>query len=225
MSTREREFLSKTSGSIKCKSCRFEPPDFVLKAISRRLEEFRLLGKRGQVTFDFRPFLELEIDATIESELAFCISTANSSAKSGLKFQKMLEDKDVFAMTVSDFEAILKSAGVRFYKRKAVYVKEAMEKLQKMEISEDDSARDVLVREIRGLGYKEASHFLRNIGREFAILDRHILEWLGVSQRSLSRKKYLEIEEKFREIARRVEKSVSELDLLLWSMKTGMVLK
>ncbi|MEM0266937.1 MAG: N-glycosylase, partial [Archaeoglobaceae archaeon] len=136
-----------------------------------------------------------------------------------------LEDRDVFAMSVSDFEELLKSAGVRFYKRKAVYIKEAMEKIQKIKIPDDDSAREVLVKEICGLGYKEASHFLRNIGRDFVILDRHILEWLGVSQRSLSKKKYLEIEEKFKEIAKRTGKSVSELDLLLWSMKTGLVLK
>ncbi|MEM0352889.1 MAG: N-glycosylase/DNA lyase [Archaeoglobaceae archaeon] len=225
MSTREKEFLSKTSESIKCKRCRFEPPEFVIDAIKQRIREFKTLGERGQVTFNFKPFLELEIDATVETELAFCISTANSSAKSGLKFQKMLEDRDVFAMSVSDFEELLKSAGVRFYKRKAVYIKEAMEKIQKIKIPDDDSAREVLVKEICGLGYKEASHFLRNIGRDFVILDRHILEWLGVSQRSLSKKKYLEIEEKFKEIAKRTGKSVSELDLLLWSMKTGLVLK
>lgn len=222
---REKEFLSETSESIKCKKCRFEPPEFVIEAIKQRIKEFEMLGKNGQVTFNFRPFLELEIDATIESELAFCISTANSSAKSGLRFQKSLENKDLFAMSISDFEDILKSAGVRFYKRKAVYIKEAIKKLQTIEIPEDERARDVLVKEICGLGYKEASHFLRNIGRDFVILDRHILEWLGVSQRSLSKKKYLEIEKKFRDIAKRTGKSVSELDLLLWSMKTGLVLK
>ncbi len=222
---RGKEFLSKTSESIKCKSCRFEPPEFVIEGIRQRIKEFEMLGKNGQVTFNFRPFLDLEIDATIETELAFCISTANSSAKSGLKFQKMLEDKDVFAMGVLDFEDLLKSAGVRFYKRKALYIKDAIEKLRNMKIPDDERARDFLVKEIRGLGYKEASHFLRNIGRDFAILDRHILEWLGVSQRSLSRKKYVEIEENFKEIAKRTGKSVSELDLLLWSMKTGLVLK
>lgn len=224
MSTKEKESLSKTSESIRCKAI-VEPPEFVLKAIKQRIREFKALGKHWQVTFDFRPFLELEIDATIESELAFCISTANSSAKSGLKFQKTLEDKDIFAMSVSDFEVLLKSSGVRFYKKKAVYIKEAIEKLQKIEIPDDETSRDVLVKEIRGLGYKEASHFLRNIGRDFAILDRHILRWLGVNQKSLGRKKYLEIEEKFKEIAKRTEKSVSELDLLIWSMKTGLVLK
>lgn len=222
---KDKEYSSKTSESIKCKTCRFEPPEFVIKAIKQRIKEFEKLGKHGQVTFDFKPFLELEIDATIESELAFCISTANSSAKSGLKFQKMLEGKDLLAMVVSDFETLLKSAGVRFYKRKALYISEAMKRFQSLKIPEDETARDVLVKEICGLGYKEASHFLRNLGRDFVILDRHILEWLGFNQRHLSRRKYLEIEEEFKEIAKRTGKSVSELDLLIWAMKTGLVLK
>lgn len=222
---KEKEFSSEISESIKCKTCRFEPPEFVIEGIKQRIKEFKTLGEQGQVTFDFRPFLDLEIDATIESELAFCISTANSSAKSGLKFQKMLEGRDVFALGLIDLEELLKSTGVRFYKRKAIYIKEAIKKLRTIKLPEDESARDLLVKEIYGLGYKEASHFLRNIGRDFVILDRHILDWLGVSQRSLSRKKYLEIEEKFRDIAKRTGKSVSELDLLLWSMKTGLVLK
>ncbi|MEM0350300.1 MAG: N-glycosylase/DNA lyase [Archaeoglobaceae archaeon] len=223
---REKEFLLKTSESIKCKTCRFEPPEYVLNAIKQRIREFKKLGSDGHVRFNFEPFMELEIDATIESELAFCISTANSSAKAGLKFQKMLEDRDIFAMSVETFEELLKSAGVRFYKKKAFYIKNAINKIHSLNIPEDEAARDLLVKEIMGLGYKEASHFLRNIGREnFAILDRHMLDWLNVKQRVLSRKKYMELEEKLREIARRIGKSLAELDLLIWSMKTGMVLK
>uniref|UniRef100_A0A7J2TJZ0 8-oxoguanine DNA glycosylase/AP lyase n=1 Tax=Archaeoglobus fulgidus TaxID=2234 RepID=A0A7J2TJZ0_ARCFL len=226
MLKKEKESLSKTSESIKCKVCRFEPPEFVLEAIRQRIKEFQKLGRDGYTRFKFQPFLDLEIDATTETELAFCISTANSSAKAGLRFQKMLEGRDIFSMSVMDFEELLKKSGVRFYRKKAVYIRDAIKKFHSISLPEDDTARDLLVKEISGFGYKEASHFLRNIGREnFAILDRHILEWLEIKQRNLSRKKYLEAEQKVREIASRLGKSVAELDLFIWSMKTGMVLK
>ncbi|MEM2176904.1 MAG: N-glycosylase/DNA lyase [Archaeoglobaceae archaeon] len=218
--------MSEISGSIKCKKCRFEPPQFVLDSIERRIREFEKLGKNGTVMFDFKPFLELEIEATIESELAFCISTANSTAKSGLRFQKALEDMNLYTLNVEKIEELLRNSGVRFYKKKALYIKDAMQKFQKLRIPDSDDARDILVREILGFGYKEASHFLRNTGRKnLAILDTHILDWLGVEKKSLSRRRYLEIEKKMQEIAGRIRKSVAELDLLIWAMKTGAVLK
>ena len=86
---------------------------------------------------------------------------------------------------------------------------------------------------MKGLGYKEASHFLRNIGvgLDLAILDRHIIKNLkryGVIEevpKSLTPKKYLEIEEKMKEFARRIDIPMPELDLLFWSMETGEVFK
>jgi len=39
-----------------------------------------------------------------------------------------------------------------------------------------EATREFLVKEVKGVGYKESSHYLRNIGyRNLAILDRHIL--------------------------------------------------
>jgi N-glycosylase/DNA lyase len=83
------------------------------------------------------------------------------------------------------------------------------------------------------MGYKEASHFLRNIGfaDDLAILDRHILKNLkifGIIEeipKSLSKKKYLEIEEKMRNLANEVNIPVSHLDLLFWSKETGEIFK
>jgi N-glycosylase/DNA lyase len=94
--------------------------------------------------------------------------------------------------------------------------------------------RDWLAREprIKGLGYKESSHFLRNIGlKGYGILDKHVLRCLadlGVvdSPRPPStRNAYLEKEEQLRRFARRARIDFDELDLVLWSMKTGEVLK
>lgn len=100
--------------------------------------------------------------------------------------------------------------------------------------SDPQSRRDWLARtrNIKGLGYKEASHYLRNIGfRGYAILDKHILRSLaelGVVESPeppSTRARYLETEELLREFAGRVRIDFDELDLVLWSMKTGEILK
>ena len=94
--------------------------------------------------------------------------------------------------------------------------------------------RDWLAQEkgIKGLGYKEASHFLRNIGlKGHAILDKHVmrclsdLEIVENSRPPTTRGRYLEIEERLRKLALEVQVDFDELDLVLWSMKTGEVLK
>ena len=94
--------------------------------------------------------------------------------------------------------------------------------------------RDFLARNraVKGLGYKEASHFLRNIGfRGYAILDMHIvnsLRELGVINASVkptSRKGYLAIERKMARFAEEIGIDMDHLDLLLWSRKTGEILK
>jgi len=93
--------------------------------------------------------------------------------------------------------------------------------------------REALAREIRGLGMKEASHFLRNIGigGDLAILDRHILRNLAKYRiidevpKVLSRKAYLGIEEKMRCFSRSIGIPMDELDLLLWAKETGIVFK
>ena len=94
--------------------------------------------------------------------------------------------------------------------------------------------RDWLAKDprVKGLGYKEASHFLRNIGfKGYGILDKHIvrslheLKVINSPKPPSSRGKYLEAEEKMRRFANRAGINFDELDLLLWSMKTGEILK
>ena len=84
-----------------------------------------------------------------------------------------------------------------------------------------DETCEWLVKHVKGLGYKEASHFLRNIGysSELAILDRHVLKNLkkhGVISRiaPLTPKRYRATNEK---VAKQVGISMGELDLLFWS--------
>ncbi len=201
----------------------------VIDAIERRLKEFEKLGRCGKVTFDFRPFLDLKIKATIETELAFCISTANSSALSGLKFQKSLEDLSLNDLSVEEIERLMREAGVRFASRKAKYVKIAIDKFDIVERAlklDDFSARRELLK-LKGLGMKESSHFLRNVGRKsLAIVDRHILRWLErMGYKFRLPKDYLKAEETLRKIAEEKRLTLSELDLVIWFEMTGKVLK
>ena len=92
--------------------------------------------------------------------------------------------------------------------------------------------REYLVENIKGIGYKEASHFLRNIGhRNLAILDRHILKNLKDLKvindipKSLSKNKYFEIEKKFSNFSKEINIPMDELDLLFWSIETGEVFR
>jgi N-glycosylase/DNA lyase len=106
---------------------------------------------------------------------------------------------------------------------------------ERLESFEDPvERRDWLARtrEIKGLGYKESSHFLRNVGyRGYAILDKHILRCLaevGVldsPQPPATRARYLSTEERLRRFAGDLGLDFDELDLVLWSMKTGEILK
>ena len=106
----------------------------------------------------------------------------------------------------------------------------------KSKISTKDiiATRDWFVDNIKGMGYKEASHFLRNIGlgRNIAILDRHILKNLkryGVIAKIPdsvgSRKVYMGIEDKMRLFSKSSGIPLDELDLLFWSLQTGFIFK
>jgi len=212
------------------------------EVIKQRLEDFERLGSIGEVEFDFRPYLDLKFKSTLLSELAFCISTANSSAAAGLKFQNSLAKLDLplslKSISEKEIKVLLKKAGVRFHNRKAQYVKKAFENfeiegLENTESTED--ARKYLLKNVKGLGFKEASHFLRNIGKkDVAIVDRHIIKCLPdylenrgkyIKNSTLTPKKYMECEKTLKEMALERGMSLAELDLWLWHEKTGKILK
>ena len=97
--------------------------------------------------------------------------------------------------------------------------------------NQGNNLRDWIVKNVKGLGYKEASHFLRNIGfDDFAIIDFHIVDLLAdynliKKPKNLNRKKYLEIEKILRKISRKTGLTLAELDLYLWYLETGKILK
>jgi N-glycosylase/DNA lyase len=130
--------------------------------------------------------------------------------------------------------------GVRFNQRKAEYICLARDMFPPSSLrttiagfDSPVSAREWLVENVLGLGYKEASHFLRNIGQgeDLAILDRHILKNLhllgviGEVPKSLSKRTYLGIEKKMRDFSKRARIPMDHLDLLLWYKEAGEVFK
>ena len=160
------------------------------------------------------------------SELCFCLLTANFQAEKCIEIQSKLNSK-FLTLSQSKLAQELRKFGHRFPNTRAKYICEA----RKYKSSLKGKSRDWLVKNIKGLGYKEASHFLRNVGHlNYAIIDFHILNLLArykVIQcpKNLTPKKYLQIENKLREIANKTNLSLGELDLYLWHLETGKVLK
>jgi len=171
-------------------------------------------------------------------ELVYCLLTPQSSAVNADKVISVLKKKK-FKIRNIDPEPILrrKDCYIRFHKNKSkslITVKDQFpliaEQVNGKLTSED--LRLWLVKNVKGLGWKESSHFLRNIGhRNLAILDRHILRnlvrlsVLGELPKTLTAKTYLQIEEKFRKFSKQIGIPMDELDLLFWSMETGEILK
>ncbi|MFH1420695.1 MAG: N-glycosylase/DNA lyase [Candidatus Aenigmatarchaeota archaeon] len=162
------------------------------------------------------------------SELCFCILTANSTAKKGIEIQQSTD----FNLTEKNMAKHLKKMGHRFPNARAEFICNApMDVAKQLDGKTSREAREWLADNVKGIGMKEASHFLRNVGYDdVAIIDRHILNVLsehGVIEKpkTLSKKRYEEIEEKLVELGRATDLSLAELDLYLWYMKTGIVLK
>jgi N-glycosylase/DNA lyase len=194
-----------------------------------RMEEFTRLWETGTKTEIF-------------AELAFCILTPMARGKSCAKAVENMVREGVL-YTGGTGEIMKELIGARFINKKSAYIVEARERflgaehvcLKSILTAIDDSvqAREWLVENVKGIGYKEASHFLRNIGYEgdLAILDRHIvknLRLMGVIEEipdSLSKRRYFDIERTMREFSIAIEIPMSHLDFTLWCKETGEILK
>jgi len=168
------------------------------------------------------------------NELCFCILTANFNAERAIVIQKEIGN-GFLTLPGNQLAGRLKKMGYRFPNTRAKYIVEArrhVKNLKKILSSlKGVELRGWFVKNVKGLGLKEASHFLRNIGfKDYAIIDFHIVDLLvkyGLAEKpeSMSKKSYLAIEKTLRKIARKLEMTLAELDLYLWFMETGKVLK
>lgn len=188
---------------------------------------------------EFRQIWESASDEELFRELVFCLLTPQSKAKTCWKAVQRLTRKCM--ITEGEPCQIQEELiGVRFNQRKAEYICLARsmfcERPLRATLARFPShfaAREWLVANVKGLGYKEASHFLRNIGlgEDLAILDRHILKnlaLLGVIDEvpsSPTKRTYLEIEKKMTAFSKQAGIPMGELDLLLWYKEAGEVFK
>jgi N-glycosylase/DNA lyase len=196
--------------------------------IAARLSHFEQVGKKG--------------GHTLFEELCFCLLTPQSKARScDEAIQELKEKKLLFA---GDAPAIAKvlSKKTRFHNNKARYLVEAHKKFAANNFAllshttfsgSERHAREYFLKNVKGLGLKEASHYLRNIGRgsTLAILDRHILKNLAQAgaiahvPASLTEKRYLEIERKMEAFHKKTGIPLAHLDLLFWAEETGEIFK
>ena len=198
-------------------------------AIRQRLEEFEGVLRRGS-------------DAEIWEEMVFCFFTGGCSARMGLRSIEAVRPH----LAEGNWETVRDAlSGVhRYPNARSRYVVESREFLEnsigfriRAKLESFDchlERRDWLVKEkgIKGLGYKEASHFLRNIGyKGYAILDKHVLRCLAElkiiddPKPPNTRSKYLSVENRLKTFTESIGIDFDEMDLVLWSMKTGEILK
>ena len=201
--------------------------------------------KKNEISFRLKEFENIWSDRNDEeifTELAFCILTPQSKAKSCWDAIVKLKDQNLLLKgNAEQIKQVLNC--VRFKNKKTQYLGNARKLFMKdgrvsirpflNMFADIYECREWLVKNIDGIGYKEASHFLRNIGlgEKIAILDRHILRnlnKLGIIEEvpgSISRAKYMEIEKKMIEFSKQIDIPLSHLDLLFWYKETGEIFK
>jgi N-glycosylase/DNA lyase len=198
--------------------------------IKERLNEFKKIWKEGN-------------DKDIHVELSFCILTPQSKAKNAWQAITTLRDNNLlFTGKPEEISEYLNI--VRFKNNKAKFLVLLREQMQDKDgnlitkqffesFKNTFEMREWIVKNIKGMSYKEASHFLRNVGfgSEIAILDRHILrnlERLNVITeipKTVTPKIYKEIEEKVKDFCKETGIPMDELDLLLWYLEAGEIFK
>ncbi len=190
--------------------------------VLERAEEFLLNNKAGEDIW-FR-------------ELVLCILTANSSFISAYKALNCVFEYNFFSLDQYKLSKILKECGYRFYNLKSKYLTEAkslygsLKKIIKPLADRDQwEAREFLVNKVNGIGYKEASHFLRNVGYfDLAIIDRHVLRFITdiVGDIKLrKRRDYFLVEGLLRSIADGLNIQVGLLDLFIFFKQTKTLVK
>ncbi|MCX7820432.1 MAG: N-glycosylase/DNA lyase, partial [Brevinematales bacterium] len=189
-----------------------------------QLKSFDYLRERGS-------------EEEIFTELVFCLLTPQSKARMAEKTIVRLKEKSL--LFSADKICLANELNlVRFKNHKAEYICEAQQKFiingkPKIksildEITPINEKRLWLIKNIKGMGLKEASHFLRNTGyyKEIAILDRHILKNLVLYKKIdeipiLSLKNYLNIENIMKKWAFEIKIPLEYLDYVLWYKETN----
>ena len=192
--------------------------------IAQRLSEFHVFQTAAKTSQDWF------------CEFCFCLLTANAKSKTACAVQQDLGFSGFATASFDELVSVIRKNKHRFHNTKAKYILAAREYLNIREKvllhKTEQDMREWLVANIKGYGYKEASHFLRNVGfLNLAILDRHVLNHLFEHKiireipSTLHQKNYLKMEKKMEQLCAAVKMTQAELDMYLWYMKAGDVLK
>jgi N-glycosylase/DNA lyase len=175
-------------------------------------------------------------------EYCFCLLTPQSKARHAEKaIAELVKSNELYTAEAEDIAAYLNI--VRFKNTKAknivsfrtfFFSKEGddfLDFIRSTALAKDKRKR--IVQEIKGMGFKEASHCLRNIGfySEIAILDRHILrnlKYLNLIDEiptTISEKIYLAMEEKMKILAEKTNIPMEFLDYVIWFKETKDIFK
>ena len=189
--------------------------------VKTRIEEFKENGEKSS--------------REIFKELCFCILAANFNAERCIKILEELND-ELLNLSECELAEKLRMLGYRYPRTRAKYIVEARRYAGSLKnvienFKDENELREWLVKNVKGVGYKEASHFLRNIGFvNLAIIDYHIINILARHKliekpKTITRNRYFEIENLLRKVAEKLGLTLAELDLYLWYLETGKVLK
>jgi N-glycosylase/DNA lyase len=194
-----------------------------LPAINQKLTEFVNVDK--------------ESEQALLSEMIFCIFAANSSAEMGELAQKLLTPK--IGASIEEMKAATHKR-VRFYNKRTEYFFYNLQFLAPhggiSQIIKNHQIlhelRHFLIQHLMGFGYKEASHYLRNLGFSgLCIIDKHILRFckeikiLRSDKAPKNGKEYIAIENKIIRFCQTNNYNIDAFDLAVWSMKTGKLIK
>jgi N-glycosylase/DNA lyase len=195
-------------------------------------------------------------ESKLLSELVLCILSSQEKYEVALAIMKSLQKENTlripknrsdFKDTTAQIKNILRmpvdfqfngknySRRLRFYTKKAQYINDTLENiyLNKLTIKKILNQKDCInetrkniINYSTGIGPKQASMFLRNIGyySEFAVLDKHVLDYMrlmglinisGVSFSSIL--VYQKIENKLKSYADTYKVNLLHLDLAIWT--------
>jgi N-glycosylase/DNA lyase len=174
-------------------------------------------------------------------ELCFCICTPQSKAVNAFIVQNRLMKLNFEQKNIEESELveILRKPEnyIRFHNQKAKRLLELKKDWTNIELIinsdlDNFNKRNTIAKRVKGIGFKEASHFLRNIGfKGLGILDRHILRLLVENEvyseipNILTEKRYLEVEKSFISYSNLIGIDIDELDLVFWSFINGEIIK
>ncbi len=196
--------------------------------IEKRLDTFRKIAIEAN-------------DQALFEELAFCTLTPQAKPKEADLTLTYLKESEL--LYTGDAKTLSNHLNrVRFRFNKANYLVHNRNQCQshghfilRSLLNKHDtpeSQRKWLVATMKGIGWKEASHFLRNtgLGLNLAILDRHILRSLGNKfnlplPKSINQSIYLQWENLLRQWAVRLDIPFPALDFVIFYHKTGLIFK